>query len=571
MNRKGRRERRGRRGGWGIDFKGNERGLTRWEVVSVLLGMGILTLAVVVSVARLIRQAKPIASEMAAENNEIKKPQSNFYKPLVNEKVSLFDGGEFQDAIARRISRFFLKVDSNAYSDVRRFLSKGKLPPKEVVKIEELVNYFGYDYGQPAGDRLLSAVTEVAEAPWNSTHLLVRIGLQAKRIQKEIFPPSNFVFLIDVSGSMAEPNKLPLLKQALRSLVSQLTEKDRVTIVVYPRKKGLFLPTTPGNQKDRILGAIERLQAGDNSAGGAGIRLACEIAKKNFTSQGNNRIIWVTDGDFKAGTSGEKERDRFIDEYRNRKIFISLLGMGMKELKNSQMEEIAERAKGNYAYLEKLEDAEIALANERTGTPYPLARNLKITVEFNYKKVIAYRLIGYDRERQWQAQLYKKQPRPSQSPSISYDGSEGEDVGAGESVTAFYELIPVGAAIDVNVPNLEPEKSHIEPDETSFYRPNELLRLKVEYQPIGGKESELIEQPVLDAGLTLEKASADFKFSAGVAEFGLILRGDENRGNANFEEVLKLATQSKGADLDGKRAEFVDLVKRSQRLAESQP
>ncbi len=571
MNRKGRKGSRGkRRGGGGIESKRRERGFTRWEIASLLLGMGIVTLAVIVSVASLIRQSKPTSSKIEAENSEIQAPAANIFEALATGEGSGVNGGEFQDAIARRISTFPLKVERHAYSDMRRFISKGKMPPKEVVKIEELVNFFSYEYPQPEGDSLLSAVTEIAEAPWNRNHLLVRIGLQAKRFQKERFPPSNFVFLIDVSGSMAEANKLPLLKEALRSFVSQLTEKDRVTIVVYPRKEGLFLPTTPGNQTEKILAAIEQLEVGKNSVGSSGIRLAYEVAKRNFMSRINNRIIWVTDEDFQAGISSHKEIERFVEESRNRRIFITVLGMGMKEIKHSRMEELAERAKGNYAYLEKLEDAEIALANERAGTPYPIAKNLKIQVEFNSKKVIAYRLIGYNRTPH-PAPLYKKESHRREVPSFSPNDTQGEDLGAGETVTVLYELLPVGVAIDVNLPNLETEKSQIAPDETNFYRPNELLRLKVQYQPIEQQEAELIEQPVLDAGLTLEKVSADFRFSAAVAEFGLILRGDENKKNANLEEVLRLATQSKGADLDGKRSEFIDLVKKSKELAESLP
>lgn len=526
-----------------------ERGWARWEIVILLLGMVIITLAVIFLVA--IKHVKSIYN-VEAEENQVP-PTINISEYLNGE----INGGEFQDAIARRISTFPMQVYPHAYQEIQSFIRQGKRPPKEVVKIEELLNYFNYNYPQTEGNHLLSAVTEVAEAPWNKNHLLIRIGLQAKRFEKErLNKKNNFVLLID-----SYREKENIFEQALQSFIKNLTEKDIITIVFYP-PRGLFLPTTKGSQKEKILAAIEELEEKKYCCVIKGIRLAYEVAKRNFINHGNNRIIWVS---YEYNALKNKEIERIIDESRKRRIFISFLAIGRKKIKPSRLEELAERAKGNYAYLEKLEDAKIALANEIKGTPYPIAKNLKIQVEFNYKKVIAYRLIGYNHNRQ-QTPLYK-----SEFSSFSYNNTQGEDLGAGETVTVFYEIIPVGVAIDVNLPNLQTEKTRIEPDETSFYRPNELLRLRVQYQPFGQEETELIEEPVLDTGLTLKNASDDFKFSAAVAEFGLILRDDENKKNANLESVLQLATQSKGADLDGKRSEFIDLVKKSQRLLNSLP
>lgn len=522
----------------------------RWEIVSLLLGMVIITLLVIILGAILIKQVKPISNQVEEENQE---PTPIF--ETLNKGNSWINGGEFQDAIALRISTFPWQVNTQAYQQVKRIINQGKMPPKDVVKIEELLNYFTYNYPQPERNNLLSAVTEIAEAPWNKNHLLIRIGLQAKRFEEKRLN-NNFVFLIDSNRENG--------KEILKYFVNQLTERDIITIVF--SSGSLFLKTTKGNQKEKILAALEEIKFKNTAGSGiTGIRLAYEVAKRNFLNRGNNRIIWVM-YESNDGILNNKEIERIIDESGKRRIFISFLTMGRKKIKPSRLEELAERAKGNYAYLENIEDAKIALANEIKGTPYPIAKNLKIQIEFNYKKVIAYRLIGYNHNQQ-PASLYQK----SEFYPFSYNNTQGEELNAGDTVTVFYEILPEGVAIDVNLPNLQTKKTRIEPDETIFYRPNELLRLRVQYQPFGQEETELIEKPVLDTGLTLKNASDDFKFSAAVAEFGLILREDENKKNANLESVLQLATESKGADLDGKRAEFIDLVKKSQMLMNSLP
>lgn len=452
------------------------------------------------------------------------------------------------------LSTFSIDVDTASYTNVRRFIKEGQLPPKDAVRIEELINYFTYDYPQPTGDRPFSISTEISPAPWNPQHQLVKIGLQGKRIATENLPPSNLVFLLDVSGSMESPNKLPLLKQSLRLLVNQLTEKDLVSIVVYAGAAGVVLPPTNGNQKDKILDAIEQLQAGGSTAGGEGIKLAYELASRTFISSGNNRVILASDGDFNVGVASDAELVRLIEKYRDRNIFLTVLGFGMGNLKDAKMEQIANKGNGNYAYIDSLQEAKKVLVKEMGANLLTIAKDVKLQVEFNPAKVQGYRLIGYEN-------------RQLAAPDFNNDKKDAGELGAGHSVTALYEIIPVGVESNVKLPDvgeLKYQKQQVDP---AAYKNDELMLVKLRYKAPNRTTSQLIQGTVADKGVKLDKASDDMKFAAAVAEYGMLLRDSEYKGEASFDRVLQLANQSKKVDLDGYRAEFVSLVENSKKLA----
>ncbi len=451
------------------------------------------------------------------------------------------------------LSTFSIDVDAASYSNVRRFINEGKLPPKDAVRLEELINYFTYEYPQPKGDRPFSVATEVSEAPWNPAHRLVHIGLQGKNISTENLPSSNLVFLVDVSGSMDEPNKLPLLKSAFRMLVNELREKDRVTIVVYAGAAGVVLPPTPGNQKDKILDALEKLQAGGSTAGGEGIQLAYKLAKENFIKSGNNRVILATDGDFNVGISSDAELVRLIEQKREQGVFLTVLGVGTGNLQDSRMEQLANKGNGNYAYIDNQLEAKKVLVKEIGGTLLTIAKDVKIQVEFNPAKVQGYRLIGYEN-------------RLLRNEDFKDDKKDAGELGAGHSVTALYEIIPVGVKSDVKLPDVDTLKYQQKAVEPTAYKSDELMQVKLRYKAPNQTTSQLLTYPLVDKGLKLENASTNFKFSAAVAEFGMVLRESQYKGDASFDEVLKLANQSQGVDLDGYRAEFIRLVTKSKSL-----
>jgi Ca-activated chloride channel family protein len=460
----------------------------------------------------------------------------------------------FQRVSISPLSTFSIDVDTASYTNVRRFINEGQLPPKDAVRIEELINYFTYDYPQPTGDRPFSITTEISQAPWNSKHKLVQIGLQGKRLATENLPPSNLVFLLDVSGSMNSPNKLPLLKQSLRLLANQLTEKDLVSIVVYAGAAGVVLPPTNGARKSKILDAIEQMQAGGSTAGGAGIKLAYELASRTFISSGNNRVILATDGDFNVGVSSDAELVRMIENYRDRNIFLTVLGFGMGNFKDAKLEQIANKGNGNYAYIDSLKEANKVLVKEMGANLLTIAKDVKIQVEFNPAKVQAYRQIGYE-NRQLAAQDFNN------------DKKDAGELGAGHSVTALYEIVPVGVESDVKLPEVDRLKYQQQQVDPAAYKNDELMLVKLRYKAPDQKTSQLIQGTVADRGVKLEKASDNLKFAAAVAEFGMLLRDSEYKGSASFEQVLNLANQSKNADLDGYRAEFVSLVENSKNLA----
>lgn len=476
-------------------------------------------------------------------------------EPIPNtEEYKGVDENQFQSVILNPLSTFSIDVDTASYTNVRRFINEGQLPPKDAVRIEEMINYFPYNYPQPQRDRAFSINTEIAQTPWNPKHQLVRIGLQGKRLSTENLPPSNLVFLIDVSGSMSDPNKLPLLKQAFRLLVNQLSPKDKVSIVTYAGAAGLALPPTNGNEKNKIIAAIDRLEAGGSTAGGEGIKLAYDLAKRTFISSGNNRVILATDGDFNVGVSSDTELVKIIEQYRKEQIFLTVLGVGMGNLKDSKMEQLADKGNGNYAYIDSLMEAKKVLVKELGATLFTIAKDVKIQVEFNPAKVQGYRLIGYE-NRMLAAQDFKD------------DKKDAGELGAGHAVTALYEIIPVGVESDVKLPkvdNLKYQQSKVDPQ---AYKSNELMLVKLRYKEPKAETSQEIQEPVINKGVKLENASNDFKFAASVAEFGMLLRDSQYKSNANFNQVLQLAKEGKDVDLDGYRSEFIRLVETTKKLS----
>ncbi len=464
------------------------------------------------------------------------------------------------------LSTFSIDVDTASYSNVRRFLREGQLPPKDAVRIEELINYFSYDYPQPEGDHPVSITTELAECPWKPAHRLLRIGLQTRRLEASQLPPRNFVFLIDVSGSMDEPTKLPLVQSSLSLLVDQLTERDRVGIVVYAGASGLVLPPTSGREKGRILEAINRLKAGGSTNGGEGIQLAYRLAEESLIPGGVNRVILATDGDFNVGITSQGELTRLIEEKRKTGVFLSVLGFGMGNLKDSTMEKLAHHGNGHYAYIDSLAEAR-KLFVEEGGALVTLAKDVKIQVEFNPRHVTAYRLIGYEN-------------RLLRHEEFKDDAKDAGDLGSGHSVTALYELVPLGVKIDL--PGVDPLRYQEALKPTKRAESSEWLTLKLRYKdpdaetrssptssPRSSPSKELVH-PVLPIERQLAEASADFRFAAAVAVFGMVLRDSQHKGDASFATVLDLARNARGEDPLGYRAEFVKMVQEAESLARIQ-
>ena len=452
-------------------------------------------------------------------------------------------------------STFSIDVDRASYSNVRRFVDQGLRPPKDAVRIEELVNYFSYDYPEPRGADPVSITTEVGPAPWKPAHRLVRIGLKGKSIDKRELPPSNLVFLLDVSGSMSPANKLPLVKSAFRLLVNELREEDRVAIVVYAGAAGLVLPPTSGADKTRILDAIERLDAGGSTAGGAGLKLAYDVARKSHLRGGNNRVILATDGDFNVGASSDAEMVRLIEERRGQGTFLTVLGFGMGNYKDSRLEKLADKGNGNYGYIDDLMEAKKMFVTEFGGTLVTIAKDVKLQIEFNPAKVAAYRLIGYENR------LLRDQ-------DFNDDTKDAGEIGSGHTVTALYEIIPVGARTDVKVEGVDALRYQAPPARDGATSTNELLFVRLRYKQPDGDVSKLLERAVVDRS---ERNSADFTFASAVAAFGLVLRDSEYKGSATLEDVLRAAKRSIGEDPNGYRADFIRVVGAAQRLGDEDP
>ncbi|HET6898696.1 MAG TPA: von Willebrand factor type A domain-containing protein [Vicinamibacteria bacterium] len=448
-------------------------------------------------------------------------------------------------------STFSVDVDTASYSNVRRFLRDGQLPPKDAVRVEELINYFPYDYEPPTGAVPFAVHMETAACPWKPAHRLVRIGLKGREVPRAERPQSNLVFLIDISGSMAAPNKLPLVKAALRMLVAELRPEDRVAIVVYAGAEGLALPSTPAADKAAILSAIESLSPGGTTHGSAGIRLAYETAAAHFIEGGVNRVILATDGDFNVGVTSAGELVRLIEARRKSGVFLTALGFGMGNLKDATLEKLADHGNGNYAYIDSLAEARKVFVEQVGGTLVTIAKDVKLQVEFNPAKVKAFRLVGYEN-------------RVLAHQDFNDDTRDAGDIGAGHTVTALYEIVPPGVAIEV--PGVDPLK----------YQPaargpvsgsGELLTLKLRYKEPDSDRSSKLDVPVEDSGQSFDQASTDFRFAAAVAGFGMALRDSAYKGDASLRTSEAWARNALGEDEGGHRAELVSLIAQARRLA----
>ncbi|MEN9908316.1 MAG: hypothetical protein RLZZ540_1465 [Bacteroidota bacterium] len=470
----------------------------------------------------------------------------NINPPLPNtpnqEDYEAFVENQFETPKNAPLSTFSIDVDNASYTNIRRLINNGQAVPKDAVRIEEMMNFFKYSYPQPKENHPFSINTEYSDCPWNSKHQLLKIGLQGKNIPTENLPASNLVFLIDVSGSMSDPNKLPLLKQSFKILVNELRKEDKVAIVVYAGAAGMALPPTNGDKKQTIIDALDNLNAGGSTAGGAGIQLAYKTALENFIKGGNNRVILATDGDFNVGTSSNKDMETLIEEKRKSGIFLTCLGYGMENYKDSKMEILANKGNGNYAYIDNIQEANRFLGKEFKGSMFAIAKDVKIQIEFNPKHVQAYRLIGYE----------NRKLRPEDFKNDAIDAGE---LGSGHTVTALYEIIPTGIDSDYSVSDLKYTKTA----NTGNYS-NELATIKFRYKKPDGEKSIEMIQTIANHSSQLATTSSDFKFSSAVAWFGLKLRDSKLVTDKESKSILKLAQQGLSNDKEGYRTEFIRLV-----------
>jgi len=461
------------------------------------------------------------------------------------EEYGSYKENRFFSARDQALSTFSLDVDAASYGNMRRMINQGQMPQKEAIRIEELINYFSYNYPQPTGKDPVKIVTETAVCPWAETHKLVRIGVKAREIPSENLPASNFVFLLDVSGSMEAPNKLELVKSSIKLLTNNMRDKDRVAIVVYAGSAGVRLESTEGSDKQKIMEAVESLHAGGSTAGGEGIALAYKIAEKNFIPNGNNRIILCTDGDFNVGISSTDELENIIESKRKTGVYLTVLGYGMGNYKDNKLQTLAEKGNGNHAYIDNLQEANKVLVNEFGSSMYTVAKDVKIQVEFNPAHVNAYRLIGYE------SRLLNKE-------DFNDDTKDAGELGSGHTVTALYEIIPVGVKNNYGgVDDLKYQKNS-NTEKTTENSP-ELLTVKLRYKLPNSNASEKLEVPVLANDIT-KKPADDFQFVMAVSMFGQLLRESDFKGNSSYNKVIELANNGIGTDSHGYRREFVRLV-----------
>jgi Ca-activated chloride channel homolog len=468
--------------------------------------------------------------------------------PVLQYSTETYDGVEenkFRRPTDQPLSTFSIDVDTASYTNVRRFLNEGRLPPIDAVRVEELINYFHFDYPDSTNHAPFGVTTEIVPCPWDARHKLALVGLQARRIREDRTPPRNLVFLLDVSGSMQPADKLPLVKTAMKMLAETLTAQDRVAIVTYAGSTGVALPSTRGDRGSTIQDAISALSAGGSTNGGAGIQLAYQIAAENFVKGGINRVILATDGDFNVGVTSVDALTKLIEEKRATGVFLSVLGVGTGNLKDATMEKLADKGNGNYSYLDSLHEARRVLVAEAGSTMIAVAKDVKLQIEFNPETVGAYRLIGYENRR-------------LKSRDFNDDTKDAGELGAGHSVTALYEIVPPGE--EAGTPGVDPLK---------YQRPGnlpaapvttgstELMTIKVRYKQPDGDRSSLVTVPVLARNTASPKHAG---FAAAVAQFGMLLRNSPFKNDSTWSDVVKLATAHRGADRDGYRAEFIRLV-----------
>ncbi|WP_338140822.1 VWA domain-containing protein [uncultured Flavobacterium sp.] len=469
-------------------------------------------------------------------------PEENISDPNTESYAGL-EENPFESPQKSPLSTFSIDVDNASYTNIRRFINEGQKVPKDAVRVEEMMNFFKYNYPQPEGQHPFSINTELSDSPWNKNCQLLKIGLQGKNIPMTNLPASNLVFLIDVSGSMDESNKLPLLKESMKILVKELRPQDKVSIVVYAGSAGVVLEPTSGDEKEEILAAFDNLSAGGSTAGGEGIELAYKLAQENFIKEGNNRVVIATDGDFNVGASSDVEMEKLIEEKRKSGVFLTVLGYGMGNYKDSKMEILADKGNGNYAYIDNIQEANRFLGKEFKGSMFAIAKDVKIQIEFNPKHVQAYRLIGYE-NRKLNAEDFKN------------DKIDAGELGSGHTVTALYEIIPTGVESDY-VPS---DLKYIKVSQNDSGNGNELATIKFRYKkPDGDKSIEMVST-IGTKKVALDESSSDFKFTTAVAWFGLKLRDSKFIANSSTSDIKRLAKSGLSNDEDGYKAEFIRLV-----------
>ncbi len=490
-------------------------------------------------------------------------PQIVYTPPVIynDEEYAPLIENEFKSVTDEPLSTFSLDVDDASYTNFRRFIDQGQVPPKNAIRIEEFINNFQYDYPQPIGDDPFSVTLETAACPWNAEHKIVSIGIKGKTVSSDTMPANNLVFLIDVSGSMQDFNKLPLVKNCFKLLVNKLRPEDDVAIVVYAGNAGMVLSSTSGSRKEKINSAIDALEAGGSTAGGQGIELAYKIAKENFKQKGNNRVILATDGDFNVGVSSDDDLMKLIESKRDDGIFLTVLGFGMGNYKDAKMELLADKGNGNYSYIDNFSQGKKIFVEQLSGTLYTIAKDVKLQLEFNPQQVQSYRLIGYENR------LLNKE-------DFNNDKKDAGELGAGLTVTALYEIIPAGpefvsSTIETSSPKVDPLKYQLV--SLNMQTPtDEMLTVKMRYKKPDETKSNLLSVTLKNSSETIDSASENFRFAVAVAEFGMLLRQSKFIGAADFDYAINLAKQSKGVDENGSRAEFIKLASTTSELIKSQ-
>lgn len=493
------------------------------------------------------RGARSGSNQVFIDGVKVRGTQSQFD----TEEYDYLDENGYKKPTAEPLSTFSIDVDGASYANARRYLKDGSLPPIDAVRVEECINYFSYEYPEPSGEDPFSISTELAESPWNEGYYLMHIGLKGIEKLTDDLPRNNLVFLLDVSGSMQAYNKLELVKKSLNMLVNQLDEDDRIAIVVYAGASGLVLPSTKVANKQRILETLNSLSAGGSTAGAAGIQLAYKVANENFVKNGNNRIILCTDGDFNVGISSQSALVRLIEEKRDNNIFLSVFGFGMGNLKDNKMEQLANHGNGTYNYIDNLNEAQKVFVNEAGSTLLTIAKDVKIQVEFNPQNVAAYRLIGYEN-------------RLLAAEDFNNDKKDAGEIGAGHTVTAVYEIIPVGATMPegMDVDPLKYQKPKKREDDLS----NELATVKFRYKQPKGTKSKLLSVEVSNEAVPFTESSTNMRFSAAVASWAMLLRNSPFKGDTSYDAIIEWGLDSRGVDKFGYRGEFIQLVRLSKEL-----
>jgi Ca-activated chloride channel homolog len=491
------------------------------------------------------KMAVPPSAQPAPQESEPMDKLKEADKDFNTEEYGKIVENEFKDAAQNPLSTFSIDVDKASYSNIRRFITGNQMPPKDAVRIEEMINYFTYDYPQPEGEHPFSITTEISACPWNKQHRLVLIGLQGKKLNYNELKPCNLVFLVDSSGSMEDTNKLPLLKKALKMLVEGLDDRDKVAIVAYAGSAGLILPSTTASKKQQIIDSLDKLNAGGSTAGGEGLELAYKVAQENLIKDGNNRVILCTDGDFNVGVSSTGDLVRFIEEKRKSDIYLTICGFGMGNYKDDRMEEISKAGNGNYFYIDNIQEAQKVFVKEMRANLFTIAKDVKIQVEFNPLKVKAYRLVGYEN-------------RVMANEDFNDDKKDAGELGAGHTVTAMYEIISAGSGEEIRkTDNLKYQETKVKSNVSGS---SEMMTVKLRYKPPKEEKSKLIEKALVDANMPFEKASENFRFASSAASFGMLLRDSKFKGNLTYQAVISMAKESRGKDEEGYRAEFIRLV-----------